>query len=92
MKKILVTGGAGYIGSHTCVELLNAGREIVVLDNFSNSKPEALDAIKTITGKDFKFYEVDYLDREALEKVFEENEIDAVMNFAGFKAVGESVA
>ena len=92
MKKILVTGGAGYIGSHTCVELLNAGREIVVLDNFSNSKPEALDAINTITGKDFKFYEVDYLDREALEKVFEENEIDAVMNFAGFKAVGESVA
>ena len=92
MATILVTGGCGYIGSHTCVELLNAGREIVVLDNFSNSKPEALDAIKTITGKDFKFYEVDYLDREALEKVFEENEIDAVMNFAGFKAVGESVA
>lgn len=89
MKKILVTGGAGYIGSHTCVELLNDGREIVVIDNFSNSKPGALDAIKEITGKDFKFYELDYLDRDALEKVFEENEIDAVMNFAGYKAVGE---
>lgn len=91
MKKVLVTGGAGFIGSHTCVELLNSGREIVVLDNFSNSKPKALDAIKKITGKDFKFYEIDYLDRENLEKVFEENDIDAVMNFAGYKAVGESV-
>lgn len=91
MKKVLVTGGAGFIGSHTCVELLNSGREIVVIDNFSNSKPSALDAIKKITGKDFKFYEIDYLDRQALEKVFEENEIDSVLNFAGFKAVGESV-
>ena len=91
MKKILVTGGAGYIGSHTCVELLNAGKEIVIIDDFSNSKPEALDAIKKITGKDFKFYEINYLDREALEKVFEENDIEAVLNFAGFKAVGESV-
>lgn len=91
MKKILVTGGAGYIGSHTCVELLNAGKEIVIIDDFSNSKPAALDAIKKITGKDFKFYEINYLDREALEKVFEENEIEAVLNFAGFKAVGESV-
>lgn len=88
---ILVTGGAGYIGSHTVVELLNSGREVIVLDNFSNSKPEALEAIRKITGKDFKFYEVDYLDRKALEKIFEENEIDAVLNFAGFKAVGESV-
>lgn len=88
---ILVTGGAGYIGSHTCVELLNDGREIVVLDNFSNSKPSAIEAIKKITGKDFKFYNIDYLDREKLEKIFEENSIDAVINFAGYKAVGESV-
>ena len=88
---VLVTGGAGFRGSHTAVELLNAGKEIVILDNFSNSKPESLDAIKKITGKDFKFYEMDYLDREKLEKVFEENKIDAVLNFAGFKAVGESV-
>ena len=88
---ILVTGGAGYIGSHTAVELLNAGREIVIIDNFSNSKPEVLEKIKKITGKDFKFYEVDYLDRKALEKVFEENDIEAVLNFAGYKAVGESV-
>ena len=92
MKKILVTGGAGYIGSHTCVELLNAGRELVIIDNFSNSKPEVLDNIKKITGKDFRFYEMDYLNREKLEKVFEENEIDSVINFAGYKAVGESVA
>ena len=91
MKKILVTGGAGYIGSHTCVELLNAGYELVVIDNFSNSKPEALENVKKITGKDFKFYEINYLDREKLEKVFEENEIDSVINFAGYKAVGESV-
>ena len=89
--KILVTGGAGYIGSHTCVELLNEGFEVVVIDNFSNSKSSALDAIKKITGKDFKFYEMDYLDKDALNKVFEENKIDAVINFAGFKAVGESV-
>ena len=88
--KILVTGGAGYIGSHTCVELLNEGHEIVVIDNFSNSKPTALEAIKKITNKDFKFYEIDYLDRKALETVFEENKIDAVLNFAGYKAVGES--
>ena len=92
MKKILVTGGAGYIGSHTCVELLNAGYELVVLDNFSNSKPEVLEKIKKITGKDFKFYECDYTSAEALEKVFIENEIAQVINFAGFKAVGESVA
>lgn len=88
---VLVTGGAGFIGSHTCVELLEAGREIVVIDNFSNSKPKAVEAIKKITGKEFKFYELNYLDREALEKVFEENKIDSVMNFAGYKAVGESV-
>ena len=91
MGKILVTGGAGFIGSHTCVELLNSGYEIVVLDNFSNSKPEALNRIKTITGKDFSFYEADLLNLADVEKVFEENEIDAVIHFAGLKAVGESV-
>ena len=91
MKKVLVTGGTGYIGSHTVVELLNSGREVVVLDNFSNSKPEVIEKIKQITRKEFNFYNIDYLDRKALEKVFEENEIDSVINFAGFKAVGESV-
>lgn len=88
---ILLPGGAGYIGSHTAVELLNKGKEIVIIDNFSNSKPEALDKIRQITKKDFKFYEMDYLDKEKLEKVFEENQIEAVLNFAGYKAVGESV-
>ena len=88
---ILVTGGAGYIGSHTVVELLNEGRDVVILDNFSNSKPEVLESIKKITKKDFKFYKIDYLNRKELEKVFEENKIEAVMNFAGYKAVGESV-
>ena len=88
---ILLPGGAGYIGSHTAVELLKKGKEIVIVDNFSNSSPKVLDAIRTITGKDFKFYEIDYMDREKLEKVFEENEIEAVINFAGYKAVGESV-
>ncbi len=88
---ILVTGGTGYIGSHTVVELLNIGKEVVILDDFSNSKPDVLQSIKKITGKEVKFYEVNYLDRESLEKIFEENEIEAVMNFAGFKAVGESV-
>lgn len=88
---ILVTGGTGFIGSHTAVELLNAGKEIVIIDDFSNSKPQVIENIKKITGKDFKFYELNYLDRKALEKVFEENEIDSVINFAGFKAVGESV-
>ncbi len=89
---ILVTGGAGYIGSHTVVELLNIGQEVIIIDNFSNSKPEVLDSIRKITGKDFKFYEINYLNREALEKIFEENkDIESVINFAGFKAVGESV-
>lgn len=88
---ILLPGGAGYIGSHTAIELLNEGREIIIIDNFSNSNPQVLDKIKKITGKDFKFYELDYLDREKLEKVFQENQIEAVLNFAGFKAVGESV-
>ena len=89
---ILLTGGAGYIGSHTAVELLNKGKDLVIIDDFSNSNEKALDAIRKITGKDFKFYKMDYKDREKLEKVFEENNIDAVINFAGFKAVGESVA
>ena len=90
--KVLVTGGTGYIGSHTIVELLNNNMDVVVIDDFSNSKPEVLENIKKITGKDLKFYEVNYLDREKLEKVFEENtDIDSVINFAGFKAVGESV-
>ena len=88
---ILVTGGAGYIGSHTCVELLEKGEEIVIVDNFSNSKPEVLDKIKDITGKKFKFYEVDLLDRTKLEKVFQDNHIEEVIHFAGLKAVGESV-
>lgn len=88
---ILVTGGAGFIGSHTTVELLNAGKDVVMIDNFSNSKPEVLENIKKITNKEFKFYEMDYLNKKELEKVFEENKIDAVLNFAGFKAVGESV-
>ena len=89
---ILVTGGAGFIGSHTCVVLQQAGYDIVVVDNFSNSKPEALNRIKKITGKDFKFYEADILDAEAMKRIFEENEIEAVVHFAGLKAVGESVA
>lgn len=90
---VLVTGGAGYIGSHTVVELLNRGEEIIIVDNFSNSKPEMLDKIREITNKDFKFYEVDILDKDGLEKVFEENkDIDSVIHFAGLKAVGESVA
>jgi UDP-glucose 4-epimerase len=89
---ILVTGGAGYIGSHTCVELLSAGYEIIVLDNYSNSKPESLNRVKEITGKDFTFYEVDLLDRSSLENVFSNHTIEAVIHFAGLKAVGESVS
>jgi len=92
MKKILVTGGAGYIGSHTAVELLEKGEELVIVDNFSNSSPEVLEKIKQITKKDFDFYEVDLLDEEKLEKVFQENEIESVIHFAGLKAVGESVS
>ena len=88
---ILLPGGAGYIGSHTAIELLKEGKEIVIIDDFSNSNPQVLEAIKKITGKDFKFYEMDYKNKEKLEKVFEENDIEAVINFAGFKAVGESV-
>ena len=91
MSKILVTGGAGYIGTHTCVELLNKGEEVVVLDNFSNSNPQALENVKRITGKDLKFYQGDMIDRNILEKIFTENEIEAVIDFAAYKAVGESV-
>jgi len=89
---ILVTGGAGFIGSHTCIELLDAGYELVIVDNFSNSKKEVLDRIRKITGKDFFFYEVDLLNKEHLECVFENHSIEAVIHFAGLKAVGESVA
>ena len=88
---VLVTGGAGYIGSHVSVELLEAGKNIVIIDNFSNSSPEVLDKIKEITGKDFKFYELNMLDEEKLEEVFKENDIDSVIHLAGLKAVGESV-
>lgn len=88
--KILVTGGAGFIGSHTSVELLNAGYDIVIADNYSNSSPDVIDKIKKITGKDFKNYEIDVCNKEELEKVFEENQIDGVIHFAGYKAVGES--
>lgn len=90
---VLITGGAGFIGSHTAVEFLNAGYEIVIMDNFSNSKPVVLDRIKEITGKDFKFYKADLLDLESMDRIFEENpEIDSVIHFAGYKAVGESCA
>ena len=89
--KILVTGGNGYIGSHTCVELLNNGYEVVILDNFSNSKRENLSKIKQITGKDFTFYEGNMIDESILDKIFTENKIDAVIDFAAYKAVGESV-
>lgn len=89
---ILVTGGAGYIGSHTCVELLNAGYDVVVVDNLYNSSAKALERVQQITGKALKFYENDILDAEAMNRIFEENQIDAVIHFAGLKAVGESVA
>lgn len=88
---VLITGGTGYIGSHTCIELLNEDYEIVVVDNFSNSKPQAINRIQEITNRQFKFYEVDILDKENIEKVFAENSIEAVIHFAGLKAVGESV-
>lgn len=89
---ILVTGGAGFIGSHTVVELMNCGKEVVIVDNFSNSKPEVLNRIERICGKAPKFYQVDLLDKEGLDKVFCENSIDSVIHFAGLKAVGESVS
>ena len=88
---ILVTGGAGYIGSHTCVELLNAGYEVVVLDNLSNSSEKSLERVKQITGKETKFYKGDILDRDILKKILETEEIESCIHFAGLKAVGESV-
>jgi UDP-glucose 4-epimerase len=92
LMQILVTGGAGYIGSHTCLELLNAGYEIIVVDNFVNSKPEVLHRIRELTGKEFKFYQADILSKHALDTIFSENQIHAVIHFAGLKAVGESVS
>ncbi|WP_047758557.1 UDP-glucose 4-epimerase GalE, partial [Geobacillus sp. ZGt-1] len=89
---ILITGGAGYIGSHTCVELLNAGYDIVVIDSFANSKPEALRRVQEIAQRDFPYYQADLLERDALEAVFAKHSIEAVIHFAGLKAVGESVA
>ncbi|MDR7239983.1 UDP-glucose 4-epimerase GalE [Neobacillus drentensis] len=89
---ILVTGGAGYIGSHTIVELLNSGYDVIIIDDFSNSHPESLNRVCEITGKSIKIYNMTILNREALEKVFAENSIQAVIHFAGFKAVGESVS
>ncbi len=88
---ILVTGGAGYIGSHTCVELLQAGYEVVVMDNLCNSSRKALDAVEEIAGKKVTFYETDMMDKEGMDKIFQEQNIDAVIHFAGLKAVGESV-
>lgn len=88
---ILVTGGAGFIGSHTVVELLEENEDIIIVDNFINSKPDVLDKIKEITKKDFKFYEVDMLNEEKMEEIFKENNIESVIHFAGLKAVGESV-
>ncbi len=92
MKTILVTGGAGYIGSHTCIELMKSGYEVVIIDDLSNSKRIAVDRIEQISGKKVAFYENSILDRAALDNIFKNHKIDAVINFAGFKAVGESVA
>ena len=89
---ILVTGGSGYIGSHTCLELLESGYGVVVIDNLCNSNPKSLERVRSLTGKDIKFYEGDVRDEELLRKIFAENKIDAVIHFAGLKAVGESVA
>ena len=89
---ILVTGGAGYIGSHTCVELLDSGYEVVVADNLCNSNKKAIDRIEKITGKKVKFYECDIRDKDGLNKIFDNEEIDSVIHFAGLKAVGESVS
>ena len=90
--KILVTGGCGYIGSHTVCELLDNNYEVIIVDNLCNSKKEVLSQIKTITGKEAKFYEGDVCDTSLLKQIFTENEIDAVIHFAGLKAVGESVS
>lgn len=88
---ILVTGGAGYIGSHTCVEMLNSGYDVVIIDNLDNSSSESIERVKKITGKDIAFYKNDVRDRDALRKIFTKNKIEAVIHFAGLKAVGESV-
>ena len=88
---ILVTGGAGFIGSHTCVELLNAGYDVVIADNLYNASEKAVDRVKQITGKDLKFYKADIRDKEAMNEIFEKEEIESVIHFAGLKAVGESV-
>ena len=87
---VLVTGGLGYIGSHTCVELMNAGFDVVVVDNLYNCKKSSYDRIKALVGKDFPFYQVDIRDKEGMQKVFETEDIDSVIHFAGLKAVGES--
>ena len=89
---VLVTGGAGYIGSHTCVELLNCGHGVIVIDNLCNSNPKSLDRVQELTGKTLKFYEGDVRDEDLLRRIFAENEISCVIHFAGLKAVGESVA
>ena len=89
---ILTTGGLGFIGSHTCVELLNSGYDVVVIDNLSNSKIEVKDLIEKITGKKISFYNEDVCNKDALRKIFTEHKIDAIIHFAGYKAVGESVA
>ena len=88
---ILVTGGTGFIGSHTCVELIDAGYDVVIIDNLSNSKKDVVSYIEKITGKKVVFYENDVCDKEALRNIFKENKIDAIIHFAGYKAVGESV-
>lgn len=88
---VLVTGGIGYIGSHTLVELLENNTNVIVVDNLINSSKETIKKVEKITGKNFKFYEVDLLDKMELDKIFEENQIDSVIHFAGLKAVGESV-
>ena len=89
---VLVTGGAGYIGSHTCVELMQSGHEVVVIDNLCNSNPKSLERVETLTGRHVKFYQGDVRDEALLRRIFAENEIDSVIHFAGLKAVGESVA
>ena len=90
--RVLVTGGAGYIGSHTCVELLNAGHEVIVVDNLCNSKISVLDRVKEIAGREVIFYNLDVRDKAALSLVFDKHKIDAVIHFAGLKSVGESVS
>lgn len=92
MTKVLLCGGAGYIGSHTAVELLENGYEIVVVDDLSNSSEKSMERVRQITGKDFPFYKADVADRPTMDKIFDENKIDAVIHFAGKKAVGESVS